>query len=173
MIVVRSLVWALVFYLWSAIMGLAMLPLLSMAGGVAAAGWASDQLVWRLGRRWGRRVPGLVGLPVAALVLLAAVTTADPKASALLFAVAAGLATFGVAPGWAACLDIGGEHAGVVTGMMNTFGNLGGTMMPLLMGFCLDRWNSWNASLFTVVFFYLFSAACWLGIRADKAIQGE
>ena len=53
---------------------------------------------------------------------------------------------------------------------MNTFGNLGGTVMPLLMGLSLSWWNSWNASLLTVAFFYLVSAVCWLGIRADEPI---
>jgi MFS family permease len=149
---------------------LAMLPLLCMAVGVAAAGWASDRLIRRIGRRWGRRVPGLIGLPLASGLLVVAIKTPDAKMSAFLFAAAAGLATFGVAPGWAACLDIGGQHAGVVTGAMNTFGNLGGTVMPLLMGKCLDWWNSWNISLMTVAFFYLFSAACWLGIKSDEPI---
>jgi hypothetical protein len=41
--------------------------------------------------------------------------------------VAAGFASLGVAPAWAVCLEIGGKHAGLVTGAMNTFGNLGGT----------------------------------------------
>jgi len=150
---------------------LAMLPLLCMAGGVAAAGWASDRLIRRLGRRWGRRAPGLAGLPLASLLLVAAITTSDARSSALMFAVAAGLATFGVAPAWAACLDIGGHHAGVVTGAMNTFGNLGGTAMPLLMGLCLNWWGSWNISLMTVAFFYLFSAVCWLGIDPDQTVS--
>ncbi|MFO1487897.1 MAG: MFS transporter [Verrucomicrobiota bacterium] len=149
---------------------LAMLPLLCMAAGVATAGWASDRCIKRFGLRWGRRLPGLCGLPIAAIVIVVAVLIQDAKASACLFAIAAGLATLGVAPGWAACLDIGGAHAGVVTGAMNTFGNLGGTAMPLLMGLCLEHLNSWNVSLLTVGFFYLFSAICWLGIRADEPI---
>ena len=149
---------------------LAMLPLLCMAAGVAGGGWASDRLIKRLGRRWGRRIPGLLGLPLASVLLVVAITTHNAKTSAFLFAAAAGLATFGVAPGWAACLDIGGQHAGVVTGAMNTLGNLGGTAMPLLMGLCLDWWGSWKISLMTVAFFYLFSAACWLGIKSDEPI---
>ena len=112
----------------------------------------------------------MIGLPLAAALLVVAITTNDAKTSAFLFAAAAGLATLGVAPGWAACLDIGGQHAGVVTGAMNTFGNLGGTAMPLLMGLCLDWWNSWNISLLTVAFFYLISAGCWLGVNADEPI---
>lgn len=149
---------------------LAMLPLLAMAGGVALAGTLSDRLVARFGRRWGRRLPGLVGLPLAAAVIVAAILTPDARVSAACFALGAGLATFGVAPGWAACLDIGGAHAGVVTGAMNTFGNLGGTTLPLLVGLCLKWWDSWNVSLLTVAAFYLVSALCWLGIRADEPI---
>lgn len=149
---------------------LAMLPLLCMAAGVAVAGWASDRLVLRIGRRWGRRLPGLIGLPLASALVLVAITTPNSKISAFFFAAGAGLATFGVAPSWAVCLDIGGQHAGVVTGAMNTFGNLGGTAMPLLMGLCLDWWGSWNISLLTVAFLYLFSAVCWLGINPDDPI---
>ena len=67
--------------------------------------------------------------------------------------VAAGFASLGVAPAWAVCLEIGGKHAGVVTGAMNTFGNLGGKLMPLVMGECLQRWGSWNYSLITVAVF--------------------
>jgi cyanate permease len=45
---------------------------------------------------------------------------------------------------------------------MNTFGNLGGVLSPLVMGFCLSRWHSWNAPLLTLAVFYLFAGACWL-----------
>jgi len=150
---------------------LAMLPLVCMAAGVALAGWTSDRLILHVGRRWGRRIPGLVGLPLAAVLLVIAIETADTKISAFLFASAAGLATFGVAPAWAACLDIAGSHAGVITGTMNTFGNLGGAVGPTLVGFYLDWGHSWNVPLLTVAFFYLFSAACWLGIRADAPLR--
>jgi len=149
---------------------LAMLPLVCMATGVAVAGWASDRLVGAIGRRWGRRLPGLIGLPLAALLFFVAIKTHDAKTSAYLFAAGAGLVTFGVAPSWAVCLEIGGQHAGVVTGAMNTFGNLGGTVGPLFMGFCLDQWGSWDMPLTTMPLFCLFSAACWLGIEPDEPI---
>jgi ACS family glucarate transporter-like MFS transporter len=151
---------------------LAMLPLLCMAAGVAVGGFLSDALVRRLGRRLGRRIPGVIGLPMAALLTVAAIQTGDARTSAYLFAAAAGLATLGVAPGWAACLDIGGQHAGVVTGTMNTFGNLGGTVMPLLVGLCLKWWNSWTLSLMSVAFFYLVAAVCWLCINVETSIEG-
>ena len=51
-----------------------------------------------------------------------------PKAVLLAFALAS--ADLALAACWAVCLDVGVEHAGVVTGFMNTFGNLGGLVGP-------------------------------------------
>lgn len=149
---------------------LAMLPMLLMAAGVALGGWWSDRLIKRHGSRVGRRTPGLVGLPLGAAAIVFGVLTQDPKASAWLLALGGGLAAMGVAPGWATCLEIGGKHAGVVTGAMNTFGNLGGALSPIVIGNCVQRWHSWDAPLLTVAFFYLCTAACWLVIDPKKPI---
>ncbi len=150
---------------------LAALPLLGIAAGVLAGGALSDALAQRFGPG-GRRAPGLVGLPLAALCVLVAVATPSPLAAAWLLASAAGLAALGVAPAWAVCLEIGGRHAGVVSGAMNTFGNLGGVVSPLVVGLCLERLGSWNAPLVTVAVCYLLAAVCWLFIDPRHPIPG-
>jgi len=152
---------------------LAALPLLAIAAGVFLGGWLSDAGTRRWGSRAGRRLPGLVGLPLAALAVIGAVEATAPIAAAVLLAAAAGLAALGVAPGWAACLEIGGPHAGVVTGTMNTFGNLGGALSPIVVGVCVDRWGSWNAPLLSVAALYLGAAACWLAIDPARTITPE
>lgn len=149
---------------------LAALPLVGIAIGVFAGGLWSDLLCARFGMRAGRRIPGLVGFPLAAAAVLGAIATADPLTAAGLLATAAGLAALGVSPAWAACLDIGGRHAGVVTGAMNTFGNLGGALSPVVVGLCLDRWHSYDAPLITVAGFYLVAAVAWFGIDAGKSL---
>jgi ACS family glucarate transporter-like MFS transporter len=150
---------------------LAALPLLSIAGGVFAGGWVSDVLVRRWGLRAGRRAPGLVGLPLAALAVGGAIVTATPLIAAVLLAAAAGLAALGVSPAWAVCLEIGRRHAGVVSGAMNTFGNFGGALSPVVVGLSLQRWESWNLPLLTVAGFYLVAAACWLGVDPAEPIE--
>ena len=149
---------------------LAALPLLSIAAGVLAGGWVSDVLARHWGRRLARCAPGIVGLPLAAVAVMAAIATPTPWNAALFLAGAAGLAALGVSPAWAVCLEIGGRHAGVVSGAMNTFGNLGGTLSPIVVGWCLQRWGSWNASLETVAVCYLLAAACWLAVDATEPI---
>ncbi|MEO8604373.1 MAG: MFS transporter [bacterium] len=149
---------------------LAALPLLSIAVGVLVGGWASDILSRRWGPRAGRRSTGLVGFPLAALAIVAGVLTPTPVSSALCFAAAAGLAALGVSPAWAVCLEIGGRHAGVVSGAMNTFGNLGGALSPVVIGFTLER-SGWTPSLLSIAVSYLLAAACWLRIDPTRVID--
>jgi MFS transporter, ACS family, glucarate transporter len=149
---------------------LAALPLLSIAGGVFLGGWGSDLLAHRLGPRRGRRLTGLIGFPLAAAAVVAAVLTSSPLRSAWLFAAAAGFAALGIAPGWAVCVEVGGAHAGVVSGAMNMFGNLGGALSPLVIGFSLERFGSWQAPLLSVAALYVVAAVLWLGIDPGKRI---
>jgi MFS family permease len=150
---------------------LAALPLLGIGLGSLLGGWLADALTHRYGVRVGLRTPGVIGLPLAALAIVAAVATRDPRTSAFCLAAAAALAALGVAPGWTVCLAIGGRHAGVVSGAMNTFGNLGGVMSPLVVGWCLTLWGSWEAPLYTVAGLYLFAALCWWRVDASEPLD--
>jgi MFS family permease len=155
----------------SAVGWLAALPLLGIAVGSLAGGLLADALVRRFGARVGLRLPGMVGLPAAALAILAAVGARDPHTSAFCLAAAAMLAALGVAPAWSVCLAIGGRHAGVVSGAMNTFGNLGGVVSPVVVGWCLAWWNSWDTPLYTVAALYAFAAICWLGVDPTDSLD--
>jgi sugar phosphate permease len=42
---------------------------------------------------------------------------------------------------WAMCLDMAGEFGGSVTGVMNTLGNLGGTIASPGIGLLVDRFG--------------------------------
>jgi len=140
---------------------------------VFAGGWLSDRLAHRLGSRRGRRATGLVGFPLAAAAIVLAVVTPSGARSAGLFAAAAGFAALGVAPAWAVCVEVGGAHAGVVSGAMNMFGNLGGALSPLVIGFSLQTFASWQVPLLTVAVGYLIAALAWLAIDPAKRLHPE
>jgi MFS family permease len=151
---------------------LAALPLLSIASGVLVGGWLSDVLARRWGVRRGRRAPGVGGLPLAAVAIVAGSLTPTATSSALFFAAAAGLAALGVSPAWAVCLEIGGRHAGVVSGAMNMFGNFGGALSPVVIGFTLQAWGGWTPSLLSIAVCYVLAAGCWLLVDAEQPIAG-
>src|SRR5436190_1674838 len=61
-------------------------------------------------------------------LMFASTIVASPVLKATLLAFALGSADLALSACWAVPLDIGAEHAGVITGFMNTFGNLGGLL---------------------------------------------
>ncbi|HEX4337619.1 MAG TPA: MFS transporter [Polyangiaceae bacterium] len=146
------------------------LPLLGIALGVFVGGWTSDRLAARFGAR-ARRWPGLVGFPLAALVTVLAATAASSTAAAWLLAASAGLGAAGVAPAWPVCVEVGGSRAGVLSGAMNMFGNLGGTLCPIAVGMCVKRLGSWPIALGLVSFAYLIAGAAWLAVDLDGTPQ--
>jgi len=145
-------------------------PLVGIALGVFLGGVLSDVLPLRLGKRNGRRIQGLVGLPLAAVTVAVAIATPSPVLSALLLALAALLAALGVAPAWTLCVDIGGPHAGIVSGAMNMFGNLGGAMVSLVVGLCLKHLHSYDAAMYSIAVFYLCAAGCWLFVDPEQVL---
>lgn len=151
---------------------LSSLPLLGIAAGVSLGGILSDKLARKFGpgaRRW----PGLVGFPAASAVTLGAAFTPSGTTAAALLGLAAGLGAVGIAPAWAVCLEISGGHAGVVSGAMNMFGNLGGTLCPIVVGVCVKRLGSWPIALATVAVLYLVAAALWLRVSVDDGTRLE
>lgn len=149
---------------------LSALPLVGIGTGVFCGGLVSDVLVRRWGLKIGRRTPGVIGLPLAAIAIVAGVRTQNPVAAAWLLASGALLAALAVAPGWAVCLEIGGTHAGVVTGAMNMFGNLGGAISPLVVGEWLQKRGAWDMPLLTVAGCYLLAMACWLAVDPTERL---
>ncbi len=156
---------------------LASLPLYAIAAGCVVGGLLSDALVRRYGLRVGLRTPGIIGLPLAALAVLSAIATPSGAAAAYFLSAAAGLAALGIASAWSTCLAIGGRHGGVVSGAMNTFGNLGGTVCPIVFGQSLERLGSWNAPLASVAVLYVVSGLMWLAVdprvSIDEAAEAE
>jgi sugar phosphate permease len=145
-------------------------PLVGIACGVFLGGFLSDFLPRRWGSRDGRVVQGLVGLPAAAAFVVFAVATDDAVLSAFLLSLAAMLAALGVAPAWTVCIEIGGAHAGIVSGTMNMFGNLGGALVSLAVGFSLRSFHSWTAPMYSIAAFYLAAGACWLWVDPKRVL---
>jgi MFS family permease len=78
--------------------------------------------------------------------------------------------TVGVA--WAIPLDIGGEYAGSIASIMNTFGNLGSAVSPILLAYLVGIYG-WNIPFLICSLLCAAGAVLSIGINAGKRIVGD
>ena len=146
------------------------LPLFLGAISVVVGGFLSDVLVRRVGLRWGRRLPGGLGLLLAGLLLLISVLLENNVAALIAMVASFACADLLLGPAWATCVDIGEKNAGTVSGCMNSIGHIGGVLSPVVLGWSLQTWGSWTYPLLLMSGFYFLSACLWLVIDPEKTI---
>ena len=146
------------------------LPFVLAGGADLAGGWLTDRLSQARGLRVGRCYLGCASFGGCALLLLASTQAASPVVKAVLLALALACADLALSACWAVCLDTGARYAGVVTGFMNTFGNLGGFVGPLVVGYAVERWGSWALPFSITAAVYAVGAVLWLAIDPRKQL---
>jgi hypothetical protein len=132
--------------------------------------WLTGWLTPRLVKRFGdlarvRRSLGATGCALACLMLLLSVRLKHP----VLAMAAMGCSCFGndmAMPGsWAGCMDLGGRFAGTLSGLMNTWGCLGGLLAPWTIPYILQAaGNNWAVVIQVIAGWYFIGALSWLGI---------
>jgi MFS family permease len=139
-------------------------------GGISCllGGWLSDALVKRTGwRRLGRAVFPVAGCLTAAAAMLGLRFVQSPTHAAVLMCVAAAAYDFGQGANWATIVDIGGSYAGTATGFINTVGNMGNFIQPVIGAWVFNQYG-WPA-LFTVYTgAYVLAGMMWLFIDPRK-----
>ncbi len=136
-------------------------------------GLLTDWLTKRFGIRFGRCAIGVTGYAVAGVAMAIAAGAGNNRLAAVLIAVATAASMFTLAPSWAACIDIGGRRAGVLGAAMNTAGNIGGMLSPIILAYLVRAFSDWAIPLYVLAGLYIVAAGCWLGIRPDRPITAE
>jgi len=149
----------------------AALPFLLAGIAAVAGGWLTDRLSATHGLRVGRCYLGSASFASGAVLLVVTTTIEAPVAKAVLLAAALAAADFALSAAWAVPLDIAPDHAGVVTGWMNTLGNLGGLVGPLVVGFVVAEYHSWVIPFSIAAAIYAIGALAWLVIDPTKPIK--
>jgi MFS family permease len=147
------------------------LPLILSVAGDLAGGGVTDWMTRRFGLRIGRGGTACAGYLLAGAAMLGATFAANAVVAAILIAVAVTASMFTLAASWAACLDIGGEHSGVLSASMNTTGQLGSILSPLVAGAIVHWFADWNAPLLVMAALYFASSVLWLAVDPRRAIQ--
>ena len=127
-----------------------------------------------LGVAKARRLMAYIGFTGAAGFLAASTLMGDPLYATL----AIGLASFSndlVMPGaWGACMDVGGKHAGSLSGAMNMWGNIGGALSPFVIGVILQLTNNnWNLTFYVSAAIYLMGILCWMFLDPVTPLESD
>ncbi len=149
---------------------LAGLPLTFAVAADLFGGLTADRLSRRYGVRAGRVIVGFASLLLAGLFLIAGVWVSDAYASAVLIGLSGAMGAFLLGAAWSTCLDIGGNHAGVVSAAMNTAGQVGAFLCPLVIPYSTQALGSMTAGVYLVGVLYLLGALCWLAVDPTKPI---
>jgi MFS family permease len=105
---------------------------LTMGAGMAIGGMSTDSICRVLGISLGRRIITLVGMGLASAFGLLAVNVSGQTNVVVYLAIAMG--ALGMCEGvfWTTATDIGGSSRGFAGALMNTGGNIGGLISPVL-----------------------------------------
>jgi ACS family glucarate transporter-like MFS transporter len=152
---------------------LSALPYVVAAGANIAGGAASDALVRRFGRTWGRRSLGILGLSSACAFVLGAMATRDPLVTIVLLSLAYGAITFQQSGVFGVCLDMGRQHAGSIVGLMNTASQVGGLIGQVAYGYIVTRFQSYDAPFVPMAALLFIGTLLWFKVDASKELSPE
>jgi MFS family permease len=152
---------------------IATLPFVLGALSNPLGGVLSDWLSRKLGLKVGRRLMGSTCLAVGALFLLATALTTGRWSGIVLLALGFGVLDLMLPSAWAICLDVGGRYAGAVSGAMNSFGHIGGTLCSVLFGYLVVQYDSYNAPLVVIAGMVLVAAFLFAWIDPSRPLLRE
>jgi ACS family glucarate transporter-like MFS transporter len=143
-----------------------------MALGLPLGGWLSDRLHSVVGHRLGRALVPVASLVAGAGFLGLGLLAREPVWVVVWFGLALGAMGAYEAPAWTTAIELGGRRGGTSAGIVNTGGNFGGLLSPIVTPWVSGHFGwQWGIGLGGGV--CLLGVVCWLGIdpadRADRA----
>jgi MFS family permease len=136
----------------------------AMVVAMPLGGILSDRLVRLWGYRAGRAGVPIVGLLASAVLLAVATRARAPVAVVALFFLAHAAIGLCEAPTWVTGLEIGGTTCATSAAIVNTGGNLGGLLAPVVTVYVAAHFG-WGAGFVVASLACLIGVVLWLGIR--------
>lgn len=143
--------------------------LMSMLGNIAG-GHLTDKLSHRYGIKVGRKALGSTSLAVSAVCMFLAAFIPGKMAVFVFLSLCFGIFDLMLPSAWALCIDLGKQHAGTVSGAMNTAGNIGGFCCGILFGELVEQSGNYNLPLYLIAGMLLISALLFAFINPEKPI---
>jgi MFS transporter, ACS family, glucarate transporter len=134
---------------------------------VPIAGVICDRLSIRYGPTIGRRIVAIVVLISSSTFLVFGVDAADQTLAIAGLSLAVAFLLCSEVAYWSASMDVGGENAGTVGGIMNMAGNLGGVVSTALVP-VLVAWRGWPFAFQSAAGLSLVAAVLWVFVRMEQ-----
>ena len=144
------------------------LPLMLSVVADVTGGMTTDALSRRFGTRIGRCGVGSVAYLIAAIAMLSGTLATNGRVAGILIALGGAASMFTLGPAWATAIDLGGRNAAVLSATMNTFGQVGGILSPIILAYIVDRFGDWSMPLHILSGLYLIAAICWVLIHPER-----
>ncbi len=144
------------------------LPLLCSVIADVTGGVTTDALSRRFGLRIGRCGVGAVAYLVAAIAMLSGTLAGDARIAGMLIAFGGAASMFTLAPAWATAIELGGSNSAVLGATMNTAGQVGGFLSPIVLAYIVDRLHNWSLPLHVLSALYVMAALSWLLINPHR-----
>jgi MFS transporter, ACS family, glucarate transporter len=149
----------------------AMIPLLGGAVGNIFSGWLVDFLYQRGQVALSRKLPAIAGFILAALGMVMSLHQATAGGAVFWLTIAIFGADMTLSPSWSFCIDIGGKHAGAVSGTMNMAGNLGSAITALAFAYLPESSKGNEAFFYTAAALSGAAIVCWLLANPERRIN--
>jgi ACS family glucarate transporter-like MFS transporter len=148
------------------------LPFIAMAICSPAGGWLADLLTARLGKRAGRCYFAAFGMGLASLFVALATQAADARVAVMILAGGSGALYLAQSAFWSLSADMGRGSAGSLSGLMNMWGQLGGTLVASVTPLLAD-YLGWSGSFIFTAAVALLGALAWLPIDPTRSVSAK
>lgn len=149
------------------------LPLVMSAAADLFGGLTTDWATKRFGLRVGRCGVGSICYLIASVLLIVGTATQHNITAVVLISLALASSNFLLGASWSACSDIAGDHAGTVSAFMNTAGQIGGFLSPIVAALFVENYGSWSAPLYVCGLLYFLGALSWWLVNPQRPIVME
>lgn len=121
-----------------------------------------------------RRILACTGFLCASMLLIVSTLLANPIAAIIAMAFASFSNDLSMPGAWGACMDVGGNYAGTLSGTMNMMGNAGGALAPVVAGYILKATNdNWNLVIYVAAAVYFVGAFFWLALDPVTPLERQ
>ena len=145
---------------------------MSMIGNISG-GYLTDKLSNKYGIKVGRKALGSSSLAVSAVCMFLAAFIPGKMAVFVFLSLCFGIFDLMLPSAWALCIDLGKQHAGTLSGAMNTAGNIGGFCCGILFGQLVQQSGNYNLPLYMIAAMLIISAVLFAFINPEKPIIKE